>query len=66
MQAQGVRKKKEIFLCLVSASTSSYIHSCFYCACICVYACVCIASVKHVLTNWLCCGFPCWENKHNF
>ena len=45
-QGQGVRKKKEIFLSLVSFS--SYIHTCFYCSCVCVYTRVCVASFNEV------------------
>ena len=37
-QAQTQRK------CPFLASASSYINTCFYCSCICVYACVCVAS----------------------
>ena len=32
----------EVGFGLVSTSASSYIHTCFYCPCVSVYACVCV------------------------
>ena len=42
----AARKTKK----LLSPSTSDYFHNCFYCSCVSVYACVCVASVIHAFT----------------
>ena len=41
-QAQGERKVKKIFQFLASVPTLSYIHTCFYCSCVCIR----VSSVK--------------------